>query len=211
MPSPAVRNWKPAAHSFHPPSLVSLPFWRPIPWTTSPHLSLKVTPPFKGRVHASRQLSLIHMSYYPTQGLCTWCPLNPVPPVQGWGAPCGKQNLSPTWHYMKAHCCTAHWKDCHFRVNTTDGPPTESFPLVAYLITHSRDKASAPLKLIFGSIVSHIWTPSVMWTFPGHMLNKCLFIPDRALRTEAKKWFYPSEAGGATECNWTYWAQATYR
>lgn len=97
-------------------------------------------------------------------------------------------------------------KDSGFRINTADGPPTE-LPSVARLITHSRDKASAPLKLIFGSVVPHIWAPSVMWTFSGHMLNKCLFIPDRAPRVEAKKWFYPSAAWGTTKFNGAYWVR----
>lgn len=59
----------------------------------------------------------------------------------------------------------------HFRVNTADGPPTESFPSAAHVITHSRDEASAPLKLVFGSVV----TVRCYVTFPGHALNKRLF------------------------------------
>lgn len=59
----------------HTPSLVFQPIRRPIQWTASAHLFLKVIPPLEGQVHVSRQLSLICMSYYPKKGPCTRCHL----------------------------------------------------------------------------------------------------------------------------------------
>lgn len=76
MPSPAAaRSFPcPPPHT-HTPSLVFQPIRRPIQWTASAHLFLKVIPPLEGQVHVSRQLSLICMSYYPKKGPCTRCHL----------------------------------------------------------------------------------------------------------------------------------------
>lgn len=139
------------------------------------------------------------MSSYPMQGPCTWYLLDSVLSVLltgtvihswtwqlwegGGGVHVSKlichrsgtlhmrgvaQYKQCNWYCNKvAHCSTAHWKDSRFRSNCR-------WSTLFRVMSHhpQQRKASAPLKLIFGSIELHIWVPSIVWTFSGHVLNK---------------------------------------
>lgn len=88
MPSPDVKNWKPAAAAHLFPSSLPHPFLSfPANLKANTVNSICIFLPQsdcsikKGQVHARRQLRLICMSSYPLQGPCTWCLLNSVPSV----------------------------------------------------------------------------------------------------------------------------------
>lgn len=53
----------------------------------------------------------------------------------------------------------------HVRTALKNAPTSEDLASFACVITHSKDNARALPELTFGSVVSHIWAPSVSLTF----------------------------------------------
>lgn len=154
----------------HTPSLVFQPIRRPIQWTASAHLFLKVIPPLEGQVHVSRQLSLICMSYYPKKGPCTRCHLilficttyRTVTHSLTWQLYGGlgdslwqtsRSQKRTTPSYIGAVPCVQHSWHCHKKAHcpvtygkdsgfriNTADAPPTELPSVARLITHTETR-----------------------------------------------------------------------